>query len=50
MANKKVNSLPNNYIVVEFIRSITPFIKGDITALPKNEYSRLNKLKAVKKL
>jgi len=50
VTKKKVNIIPNDYVVVEFIKSRTPYVKGDITAIPKKEYAYLKKFDVVIKL
>jgi hypothetical protein len=50
MIKKKVDLVPKDYVVVEFTKNYSPYIKGDITAIPRREYSYLTKVKAVIKL
>lgn len=47
--NKKIN-IPNDYVVVKYLISYSPYVKGDITAIPKKEYAYLIKMKVVVKI
>ena len=47
---KQTNNIPNDYVLVEFIKSYSPYIKGDITCIPKKECPFLIKQGVIKKL
>lgn len=50
MPKKKIKHIPNDYVVVKYLISYSPYVKGDITAIPKKEFSYLSKLKVVVKI